>query len=552
MKTSLQIFILLFFPFLAFAQEDVPINFGRLSGNFQIEAQTYTKDSIIGAPEVQEKLLSNSFINLNYILGDFSFGMRYEAYLNPILGIDDRFAGQGIAYRYASYNTEMLDVTAGNFYEQFGSGMIFRAYEERALGLDNVMDGLRFKFRPFSGMELTGIIGKQRNFWSLGEGIVRGGDLNISVNDLFKEPISENWQYSIGASIVSKFQEDLSSFYILPQNVMSYSARLNISSFEYSFGAEYAYKINDPNITNGFNYSPGQGIILNAAMFRDGLSASVDAHWIDNMDFRSDRDATGTVLTLGFIPPLTKQHAFRLATTYPYATQFNGEGGVQAEVTYQIPKKSLLGGKYGAILNANISRVHSVNRSQIDDYTHEAKIFDVSDRLYFQDINFDFTKKWNKKLKTHLNYLNFIYDKDIVENEGSPKFGKVYSDVIILQGTYNINPTNAINIEVEHMWSRQDSAFVEPDNINGNWIMLLAEYTIAPHFYITAWDEYNYGNDDENRQIHYLNASFAYVFNTSRIQLSYGKQRGGIICVGGVCRPVPASNGFYLTLSSSF
>ena len=34
--------------------------------------------------------------------------------------------------------------------------------------------------------------------------------------------------------------------------------------------------------------------------------------------------------------------------------------------------------------------------------------------------------------------------------------------------------------------------------------------------------------------------------------LSYGKQREGIICVGGVCRQVPAANGFSVTITSSF
>jgi hypothetical protein len=34
--------------------------------------------------------------------------------------------------------------------------------------------------------------------------------------------------------------------------------------------------------------------------------------------------------------------------------------------------------------------------------------------------------------------------------------------------------------------------------------------------------------------------------------MSYGKQRAGIFCVGGVCRNVPASNGFAISITSSF
>ena len=32
----------------------------------------------------------------------------------------------------------------------------------------------------------------------------------------------------------------------------------------------------------------------------------------------------------------------------------------------------------------------------------------------------------------------------------------------------------------------------------------------------------------------------------------FGRQRGGLICIGGVCRYVPESNGFNLNLSHSF
>ena len=42
----------------------------------------------------------------------------------------------------ATYTIDGLEITAGNFYEQFGSGLIFRSYEEKGLGIDNAMDEL--------------------------------------------------------------------------------------------------------------------------------------------------------------------------------------------------------------------------------------------------------------------------------------------------------------------------------------------------------------------------------------------------------------------------
>ncbi|MFP4369631.1 MAG: DUF6029 family protein, partial [Candidatus Kapaibacterium sp.] len=122
-----------------FTADSLSQDIGRFSGNFQLDAQTYAKDSVIDAPEVDESILSNAFLNLYYYVGDFEVAMRYESYLNPILGFDSRYKGSGIAYRQVKYKSDFYEITAGDFYEQFGSGLIFRAYEERALGYDNAV-----------------------------------------------------------------------------------------------------------------------------------------------------------------------------------------------------------------------------------------------------------------------------------------------------------------------------------------------------------------------------------------------------------------------------
>ena len=44
-------------------------------------------------------------------------------------------------------------MTVGNFYDQFGSGLVFRSYEERNLGIDNAMDGFRLILQPIDGVQ---------------------------------------------------------------------------------------------------------------------------------------------------------------------------------------------------------------------------------------------------------------------------------------------------------------------------------------------------------------------------------------------------------------
>ncbi|MGE5481103.1 MAG: DUF6029 family protein [Chloroflexota bacterium] len=525
---------------------------GNLSGNFQIEAQSYTADSLIGAIKVPEKIRSNSFLNLIYNTGKFEVGARYEAYYKPLLGFDPRYEGSGISYRYASYRSEKIDVTAGDFYEQFGSGVIFRAYEERALGFDNAVDGLRVKFRPAAGIEATALIGKMRSFWGKSRGIVRAGDVNFSLNSIFTETLEEAPQLALGGSVVSKYEEDDNSQFRLPENVLAYSLRGSVTGESYSAELEYAYKHNDPKTTNLYTFSPGHALILNTSYFTEGFGLSLNLHSLDNMDFRADRAATANNLTINYIPALTRQHAYRLATLYPFATQFNGEAGAQLEATINLPEKTFLGGERGGSLTLNYSRLHSVKRDTINKYKYDSPLISVGDRLFFQDFNIEYLREWSKNFKSVLTFINLIYDKDVIESGGGYRYGKIYSNILVADLTFKLSDFNALRIEGQHLWSSRDSAVHAGENTNGNWLFGLAELTLAPNWYITVYDEYNYDNEFEDLRLHYLNGSLAYLFESTRIQLGYGRQRSGILCVGGVCRYVPASNGFSLSVSSSF
>jgi len=525
---------------------------GRFSGNFQFEAQTYKEDSAMAAQKVNEQILSNGFFNLNYTNGGIAAGMRYEHYLNPLQGIDSRYKGQGVPYKFISYSTDFIEVTAGNFYEQFGSGMIFRSFEEKALGIDNALEGARFKVRPNPGVEVVGIWGTQRNFWNQGIGIIRGGDLNLSLNDIFDDYIIEGTNITAGASVISTFQADRDNFLYMPENVLAWSSRAALLGYNYSFDAEYSHKYNNPNAMNNNSFNDGYGIILNGAYFDKGISATLNLHKIDNMDFRSDRYARGTDLMLNYIPPMTKQHSYRLVAMYPYATQYNGQAGLQAEVMYKIPRNTKIGGKYGTDVTVNYSRIHSIDTTKIDEFKYKSPFFGIGDDLYFQDLNLTVSRRISNKFRGSASYFNIIYDRDRMENEGVPNSGKVFANIFAVEGTYRFTNKYALKGEIQHQWANQDSAITSHDLINGNWLGLLAELTISPGWFITVYDDWNYGNDDSGRRIHYLNANVAYSTGSTRVALGYGKQRAGVLCVGGVCRQVPASNGFYLSISTSF
>ena len=140
MKKRFLIFFFILSNFSLFSQDE------QINGDFNISLQSYQEDILIDAQAADEIVLSNAYFNLNYTKGNFRSGIRYESYLNALADFDPEFKGNGIPFKYASYRLYDLEITAGNFYEQFGAGLIFRSYEEKGLGIDNAMDGVRLKY----------------------------------------------------------------------------------------------------------------------------------------------------------------------------------------------------------------------------------------------------------------------------------------------------------------------------------------------------------------------------------------------------------------------
>ncbi len=519
-----------------------------------MDAQYYVADSAIGADNVPEKMGVNAFGNVLYTLNNFTAGVRFECFMPPLQGFDSRMKGIGFSYRFMNYKIHNLDVTLGNFYEQFGNGLVLRTYEDWTLGYDNSIDGLRLKYTLGKGIYLKGLIGKQRKYWEKSNGNLRAADIEVSFNDLISKFSESKTRLTIGGSFVSKFQEDDPTFtYKLPENVAAFAGRLNISRSGFNLNGEYAYKINDPSEYNNNIYRPGQALFLATSYSRKGLSIMVSAKRIDNMAFKTDRKERGAVMDINFLPPLTRQHSYNLSAMYPYATQPNGEFGFQGQLIYKIKKGSKIGGKYGTEISINYSRVHNIDKTALNDSPvigtegtlgYNSNFFKIGKELYFSDLSVDVSRKFNKHFKAILSYVFIKYNILVIRLEQTSKGeNMVNAHIGIADFSYKFNDIHSLRMEIQHLYSKNDY---------GSWAMVLLEYSIAPKWFISVSDQYNYGNDDSNNRQHYYNISAGYIHKTNRISLSYGRQRSGIVCTGGVCRQVPASNGLILSITSSF
>ncbi|HQO51076.1 MAG TPA: DUF6029 family protein, partial [Bacteroidales bacterium] len=209
-----------------------------------------------------------------------------------------------------------------------------------------------------------------------------------------------------------------------------------------------------------------------------------------------------------------------------------------------------LGGKYGTGITLNFSQVNDIVRNQVNDTTaimesgtlgYTSDFFKVSDHIFFRDFNIEIDKRFSSKLKGMVQYMNLLYDIATIEGHAGEEAVKVHLGVADF--TYKLSSRNALRLEAQALITEQDE---------GDWAALMAEYTIAPKWFVAVADQYNYGNPDEDKRNHYYTVSAGYTRESTRLALTFGRQNEGVVCVGGVCRQVPASSGFTITLSTNF
>ena len=548
----------------------------KLSGSVQSDWLVAENDEAIGAnkDDYRGTLLGNTYINLNFDSKYVTAGVRFETMEKPLPGYENLadtkpFYGTGVPYfQVTASNHKWIEATAGTFYEQFGSGFVFRAYEERTIGIDNSILGGRLVLTPYKGIRLKMLGGVQRYHFSWNnDNPVFGADLELELSQWSKALTEKGHVLTFGVSGVTRFDDETKrifrTFYFnpnesqpvlnsqpitlnLPKQVSAMDFRLQWQHSGYNILAEYAVKSHDPSADNSFIYRHGSALMLSASYSKRGFSTILQAKRSEDMGFRSDRNASPSVtsLYLNHQPAFAYQHTYTLATQYPYATQMDGEWAFQGEVSYRFKRNTPLGGKYGTLLRLNASHIRGLDKKPVDNSIlgtagtngYDASFFGMSDQVYYQDINLTMEKKLNKKWKLTAMYINQQYNMSVIE-EGAKADDTneiVKTNIFVGDASYVRNPNFAIRMEGQYMITKQDE---------GDWAYALAEISFLKDFMISISDEYNTGIHG-GKDTHYFNFLGVWNYKSSRLQLGYGRTSEGLNCTGGVCRKVPAQRGF--------
>jgi len=531
-----------------------------------------------------DPVMTNTYAELHLLNKYVTAGARLEFTEYPLPGFEKDFKGWGVPYFYVTGKYKWAELTAGDFYEQFGSGLILRTYEERSLGVDNSIRGGRLVVKPWKGVSLKVLGGQQRRYWHHNDGAVYGGDLELNIDRWSKRMADKGYFLTLGLSAVSKHQGDENPPILavrptgetdeagnpgqgvyslnMPHNVGAFDVRAHLQKGNYSFLAEYAWKGQDPSADNGYTYHKGSALLLSGSYSKRGMSVLLQAKRSQNMAYRSARSVTGSSSFINHLPAFSQQQTYTLAALYPYATQYGrfssdaalqvpGEWAFQAELGYNFKRKTTLGGRYGTNIKVNFSHIRSIDFQPVatgtvvgtDGYRAPSLRFDegskgffgVGNDIYYQDFNVQMEKKLTRSFKLNLMYMNQRYNKTIVEGEG----GTIKSNIAIAEGKYQINRKLTLRAEAQYLHTRQDE---------GDWWFGLVELSVLPSFMFTVSDLINSGETGT----HYYMAQATYTHKAHRLQVGYGRTRAGYNCTGGVCRFVPSSKGVTLSYNFNF
>jgi len=560
MKQAYLLWMLLLLPGFSMAQ--ATDGGGKISGSLQMNGNFFMRDSLIGAantPQYDRQLYGGeAWLNLTYSNWGFDFGLRFDMFNNSnLLNPTGSFSGEGIGRWFILKKINKLGIYGGYIYDQIGSGIIFRAYEERPLLIDNALYGLRLTYDILPNWQLKAFTGRQKQQFDIYNSVLRGMSLDgfISARDSTK---SFSMAPGIGAVGRTLDDESMNSLvaalntypvddaFIPKYNTFAFSAYNTLTAGPVSWYVEGAYKtpdaMNDPFgviIRNGqeivgdkFIKSSGTVLYSSLSYASGGFGLTVEGKRTENFSFRTRPQEQINRGLVNFLPPMARVNTYRLNARYNAATQELGELAYQADVRYSPSRKLAFG------LNAS-------------------NITDLDNVLLYREFHLDVTYKKDRlwTLTGGIQHQNYNQERF----EFKPGVPNIQTLTPFVDFLYKFDRKTSIRAEAQYMHTGMDeSAGYRQDY--GNWLFGLVEVNLAPSWSFVVSDMYNADpgknspadEKGDKLRLHYPRFDVFYTLRSNRFSLSYIKQVEGVVCTGGICRLEPAFSGVRVSVSSTF
>lgn len=528
-------------PFILNAEEveETAKSRGYLTGSFESTSNYYHEDLRTNATVPDGKFGSNNYLKLDYYNNRFSAGVQMEAYAPVLVGYSSELKGVNLTNYYVSWRDDSFSVTAGTFYEQFGSGLLFRSWEDRALGLNNSVMGARVTYSYNDIVNVKALWGMPRFGMKFSDTQVRGADLSLVLSNAIG---MNNTYLALEGSVLDRYEAldgDRMADGCKP-NTVGWSARANMETHGFFLKAEYVdagqkyyYDTSYAGEGQMYHRKRGNAQLVETGYNGRGLGVNLSLRRLEWMDSKVVTDASSAVNMINYVPAMCTQYTYMLTTLHPYGARTgdisskytnSGEMGGQIDVFYNFRRGTALGGKRGMRVHANFSTYYAIAQEGT---------FKQGNML-FRDLSVDIEKQWTKEFKSTLLWSMQEY---------SPSYGANrttwLSNIIVADLLYKFNSTTSLRAELQYLVTHEDQK---------DWMAALVEVSFAPHWCVFVSDMWNHGST----KMHYYNGGVSYSKSRTKVTLGYGRYKAGYICSGGVCRQIPAYTGANLAVLMSF
>ena len=232
-----------------------------------------------------------------------------------------------------------------------GSGIIYRAYEERSLGIDNALLGAKAEYNIASIVHLKAFAGVQKLKFSYQSPVILGfnADANLKAGQKRRSNpgigvINRSMDQASMNQVVSTIETyDTLGRFVPKYNTYAFTVYNTVSGHGFSWYVEAAYKtaeaIRAPQLTevvDSLIYAPGTCFYTSLNYSKKGFGATLQFKRTQNFYMHTSPNPTESQFDgeMDFIPPVSRENSLRLPSRYYAPSLENHELAWSGETTY--------------------------------------------------------------------------------------------------------------------------------------------------------------------------------------------------------------------------
>ncbi|PLX31513.1 MAG: hypothetical protein C0600_05440 [Ignavibacteria bacterium] len=496
------------------------------------------EQTVGGTPRAKEYIENQT--NVRLFWDNFTVGFEYLYDDPPEFG--PRF--QGIRKRYVEFAKKGLELRAGDFYTLYGKGLAMNLFENRGINYDTRLDGIRGTYRN-RHMNAIFAMGTLKYYDLLNSDrieqySVKSGHMEVRPFRFMR----------IGGSIVSADGDLPMAFGMDEVHADIPEFMMSLRGMGFDVFVQRAWKrssIYSPTADGAFTSyerdgDAWYGSVSYTADFGLGMTFEYKDYRFDVVgEEERDPNRPGRMLPMQNPPIVHKEHYFTLLSRNPHVVDFNDEIGMQMDVFYSVSPSMTIN-----LNGAVASRHDGYTSSNGFLVTHERDVefmptldekFSPFYELY-GEVEWYFTEHSYVRAAANRRY-DAPYEANQAHEQSSWTFP--------IRIEYMLDDEYSIGAAFEQQFYH-DSFLAKPDYFNEFVSLTFAK---AAAWSATLRMEYTTDEADQTGKDFWRSVELAYRLGNDHLAtISYGTERGGLICTSGICREILPFDGVRISLLS--